>query len=225
MQLPKRSCIFVFKIFVNLKKYIFKNKWFIGAYLMTLLLTSFLLLFTNSESVSLYVNTIHNPFFDVFFKYITHFGEGWFAVPACLFLLYKNKKWGITACTISISSAIITQFNKHYVFENAYRPALVLKDFKLNFVEGVEVLNYHSFPSGHTTFAFAIFTCFAFIYHKPLHQLFFLFCALLVAFSRIYLLQHFLRDTIVGSMIGFVCAFFLFYLLISKKEKIHSKSI
>jgi hypothetical protein len=220
MQLSKRICIFVFKIFKNLKNYILKNKWFIGGYLVVLLLASLLLLYTNSESISLYVNSIHNPFFDVFFKYITHFGEGWFAVPACLFLLYKNKKWGITACIISISSAIITQFNKHYVFENAYRPALVLKDFKLNFVDGVEVLNYHSFPSGHTTFAFAIFTCFAFIYHKPLQQIFFLLCALIVAFSRIYLLQHFLRDTIVGSIIGFVCAFVLFYLLISKKEDI-----
>mgnify|MGYP000920111285 CR=1 FL=1 len=101
----------------------------------------------------------------------------------------------------------------------------VLKDYKLNFVDGVEILNYHSFPSGHTTFAFAIFTSFAFIYQKPLQQIFFLFCALLVAFSRIYLLQHFLRDTIVGSMIGFVCAFVLFYMLISKKEGVHPESI
>lgn len=223
MQLPKRSCIFVFKIFENLKNYIIKNKWFIGSYFTVLMLASFLLLYTSSESVSLYVNSIHNPFFDVFFKYITHFGEGWFAVPASLFLLYKNRKWGIAAITISISSALITQFNKHFVFENAHRPALVLKDFKLNFVDGVEILNYHSFPSGHTTFAFAIFTCFAFIYHKPLQQIFFLFCALLVAFSRIYLLQHFLRDTIVGSMIGFVCAFVLFYLLISKKKALKQK--
>jgi hypothetical protein len=220
MQLPKRSCIFVFKIFVNLKNYILINKWFIGCYLIVLLSASSLLLYTSSESVSLYVNSIHSPFFDVFFKYITHFGEGWFAVPACLYLLYKNKKWGIAACIISIASSLITQFNKHFVFENAHRPALVLKDFKLNFVDGVEVLNYHSFPSGHTTFAFAIFTCFAFIFHKPIQQFFFLFCAILVAFSRIYLLQHFLRDTVVGSIIGFVCAFVLFYLLISKKEDV-----
>lgn len=225
MQLPKRSCIFVFKIFVNLKNFILKNKWFIGGYIIVLLHASMLLLFTNSESVSLFANSIHNPFFDVFFKYITHLGEGWFAVPACLFLFYKNKKWGIAASIISISSTLITQFNKHYVFENAHRPALVLKDFKLNFVDGVEVLNYYSFPSGHTTFAFAIFTCFAFIYQKPLQQLFFLFCALLVAFSRIYLLQHFLRDTIVGSIIGFLCAFVLFYLLISKKEAFNKVSL
>jgi membrane-associated phospholipid phosphatase len=225
MQLPKRSCIFVFKIFANLKNYILKNKWFIGAYFIVILITSILLLYTSSESVSLFANSIHNSFFDVFFKYITHFGEGWFAVPACLFLLYKNKKWGIAASTISISSALITQFNKHYVFENAYRPAIILKDFKLNFVDGVEILNYNSFPSGHTTFAFAIFTCFAFIYHKPLQQLFFLFCALLVAFSRIYLLQHFLRDTIVGAIIGFVCAFVLFYFLITKKEAVKIESL
>jgi membrane-associated phospholipid phosphatase len=105
------------------------------------------------------------------------------------------------------------------VFENAHRPALVLKDFKLNFVDGVEVLNYHSFPSGHTTFAFAIFACFAFIYHKPLQQIFFLLCALLVGFSRIYLLQHFLRDVFVGSMFGFTLAFSLYWIVIESKIK------
>jgi len=201
----------------NLKNYILKHKWFIGTYFTVLTSTILLLTYTTSEAVSLYINDLHNPFFDVFFKFITHFGEGWFAVPACLFLLYKNKKWGIASVIISVSSSIITQFNKHYVFENALRPPLVLKEFKLNFVDGVEIINYNSFPSGHTTFAFAIFTCLAFIYHKPLQQLFFLFCAILVAFSRIYLLLHFLRDTIAGSAIGFVCAFVLFYFLIEKK--------
>jgi membrane-associated phospholipid phosphatase len=181
-----------------------------------------LLIFTSSETVSLLINDLHNPFFDFFFKYITHLGEGWFAVPACIFLIYCNKKWGLSASIICVSSALITQFNKHFVFENAHRPALVLKEFKLNFVDGVEVLNYYSFPSGHTTLAFAIFTCLAFIYKKPFYQLLFFFCALLVAFSRIYLLQHFLRDTIVGSAIGFVCAFVLFYFLIIKSNDYNS---
>ena len=201
----------------NLNNYILKHKWFIGTYFTVLISSILLLIYTSSESISLFINDLHNPFFDFIFKFVTHLGEGWFAVPACLFLLYKKKKWGIAAIVISISSSLITQFNKHYVFENAYRPALVLKEYKLNFVDGVEVLNFNSFPSGHTTFAFAIFTCLAFIYHKPFYQLFFLFCALLVAFSRIYLLQHFLRDTIVGSLIGFGCAFVLFYFLIEKK--------
>lgn len=206
--------------FINLKHlklYLLKHKWFIGAYFVLLAITSSLLLFTNSESVSLFINDLHSPVFDFIFKYITHLGEGWFAVPACLFLFYKQKKWGIAATTISVSSALITQFNKHFIFENAYRPSLILKEYKLNFVDGVEVLNYNSFPSGHTTFAFAIFTCLAFVYHKPLLQFLFLFCALAVAFSRIYLLQHFLRDTIVGSMIGFISAFILFWFIIEKK--------
>lgn len=200
-----------------MKNYITKNKWFISSFVLWLLVSSFTLLFYSSELISLKVNSFHNIFFDIFFKYLTYFGEVWFAVPICLFLLFKNKQWGITAITISVVSSLITQFNKHFVFENAYRPSLVLKDYVLHYVNGVEILQYHSFPSGHTTFAFAIFTCLAFLYQSKFNQIFFLLAAVGVAFSRIYLLQHFLRDTIVGSLIGFFCAFVLFWFFIEKK--------
>lgn len=207
-----------------MKNFILNNKWFIGSFLVWLLLSSSVLLFYTSEQISLKVNSFHTVFFDVFFKYLTHFGEAWFAVPICLFLFYKNKQWGIAAITISVISSLITQFNKHFVFENSFRPSLVLKDYPLHFVDGVEILQYNSFPSGHTTFAFAIFTCLAFLYKTKNAQIFFLIAAVGVAFSRIYLLQHFLRDTIVGSLIGFFCAFILFWFLIEQKNTSNEKS-
>lgn len=177
------------------------------------------LLLNNSETFTLTVNSIHNPLLDNFFKFATHFGEAWFGVPVCIYLLVKNKKWGLTASLVGILSSLIAQFNKHFVFENALRPSLLLKDHKLNFVDGVEILQYNSFPSGHTSFAFAIFTCLAIFYKKPWLQILFLLCAVTVAFSRIYLLQHFLRDTVVGSLIGFFCALVCNWLIIEQKRK------
>lgn len=170
-----------------------------------------------SENFSLIVNNKHTIFYDFIFKNITLFGEAWFGVPMCLYLFYKNKKWGIVATVVSISSSIVSQVNKHFIFENALRPALVLKNYKLNFVDGVDIAHYYSFPSGHTTFAFAIFTCLAFLYKKPLVQVLFLFCAVLVGFSRIYLLQHFLKDVYVGSIFGFFTAFVLYWIIIERK--------
>lgn len=203
-----------------MKTFILTNRIYITCYFIFLILTGFYLLTYASEQFSLYINSVHTPYFDIFFKYVTHFGEGWFAVPICLYLFYRNKQWGILASVISISSVIVSQTNKQLIFENALRPSLLLKDYKLNFVEGVEMAHYFSFPSGHTTFAFAIFTCLALIYKKPLIQILFLLSAILVGFSRIYLLQHFLRDVFVGSMFGFTLAFTLYWFIIVRKLKI-----
>ena len=202
-----------------MKQFIKQNSWFIVGYFVVLTIASLFLLLSNSETVTLNINQIHNPILDSIFKFATHFGEAWFGIPICIYLLLKNKNWGITASIVSVLSTLITQFNKHFVFANALRPSLLLKDYKLNFVEGVEIMQYHSFPSGHTTFAFAIFTCLALFYKKPWQQLFFLLCAVAVGFSRIYLLQHFLRDTVVGSLIGFFCALVCYWFIIEQKSK------
>ena len=202
-----------------MKTFIIKNRIYITCYFIFLILTGIYLLNYTSEQFSLYINSVHTPFFDVFFKYVTHFGEVWFAVPICLYLFYRNKQWGIIASVISISSIIVSQTNKQLIFENALRPSLLLKDYKLNFVEGVEMAHYFSFPSGHTTYAFAIFTCLAIIFNKPMLQVLFLISALLVGFSRIYLLQHFLRYVFVGSMFCFTLSFTLYWIVIESKIK------
>jgi membrane-associated phospholipid phosphatase len=64
------------------------------------------------------------------------------------------------------------------------------------------LLTSRSFPSGHATSAFAIFLAVALISgNRYVKVLCFIF-ACLVAFSRVYLSQHFLIDIIAGSMIG-----------------------
>jgi membrane-associated phospholipid phosphatase len=201
-----------------LKSFAIKNKVYILGYFTILLYTTVLLLISNSEHISININHWHNPFLDWIMKQATHLGEGWLAVPVCLLIIYKDKRLGFAISVICIASALITQFNKHFVFDNALRPSILLKQFNLHFVEGVEMLGYHSFPSGHTTAAFAVFTTLAFIYPKSKFQIVFLFLALLTAFSRIYLLQHFLRDTVVGSLIGFATAFLLYWVLIERKQ-------
>ncbi|WP_404818046.1 phosphatase PAP2 family protein [Reichenbachiella ulvae] len=59
-----------------------------------------------------------------------------------------------------------------------------------------------SFPSGHTTTAFVIAFCLSLLFQKRLLTYAFLFVALLVAYSRMYLLQHFYIDILFGALVG-----------------------
>jgi membrane-associated phospholipid phosphatase len=80
-------------------------------------------------------------------------------------------------------------------------------------VPGVELHLLHSFPSGHATTAFALFFLLALINQNKGLQIFFLIAALIAAFSRVYLSQHFLSDVLAGSAIGMFSASIIFLLM------------
>ncbi|HHH52348.1 MAG TPA: phosphatase PAP2 family protein [Bacteroidetes bacterium] len=84
-------------------------------------------------------------------------------------------------------------------------------DFK-----GIENIDYHtghnSFPSGHTFGAFALFTLLALSTKNKYLKIAYLFLAILVGLSRIYLAQHFIEDVVFGSFLG-ICLAIIFYYL------------
>jgi membrane-associated phospholipid phosphatase len=96
------------------------------------------------------------------------------------------------------------QLLKRFVFSDALRPSAFMVDSDLHFVEGVQLHAHHSFPSGHTTAAFAFFGFAALFLSRrnPLLQVTFAVSAALVGYSRMYLSQHFLEDVVVGMAIG-----------------------
>jgi membrane-associated phospholipid phosphatase len=77
----------------------------------------------------------------------------------------------------------------------------------------MEDFNYNagsnSFPSGHTLSAFALYGFLAFSSkNKTVSTVLLLALAVLVAISRVYLLQHFLQDILMGSVLGVGLAIF-----------------
>lgn len=164
----------------------------------------------------LLLNTDLGTASDYFFRFLTNIGDGIILVPvAILFLKYQRNKLPLLFSAI-LFSTLITQLVKIFVFPEMLRPTAVITDGRLiHTVRGVELLSAYSFPSGHTTTAFCVFllAC-LFIKNTWVIPIGFLF-ALLVAYSRIYLAQHFPLD-VGGGMITAVISILL-SLLVQKK--------
>ena len=174
-------------------------------------------LFTHETGDAIWFFSVHrSPFGDHFFKWITHLGEGLTFVViilAALFFSYRNA----LAITLTGLTVVLTSFLSKKIFGH-YRPAAVLRNLdewsQIQLVEGVDLhTGATSFPSGHTMAAFALFSLLAFqSSYKRLLSLLFFSLALSVAVSRVYLVQHFVKDVYAGSVFGLLLAM-LFYAL------------
>ena len=89
-----------------------------------------------------------------------------------------------------------------HIYEIPRPTAFMANSCILHYVPGVKVYMAHSFPSGHTATAFAMFFMLSIISKSNYSKLFFFLSALIVGFSRVYLLQHFFIDVYFGSIVG-----------------------
>lgn len=167
-------------------------------------------LFLNSkDAIHLSINRHYSAFGDMVMPFVTLAADG-FTIAVLVFLLMGwNRKFGvITGCAVLLASGV-TQLLKHTVFSGEPRPKLFFMNTNapIRFVPEVENYLFDSFPSGHTTAAFAFYFCLVFaIKNNYLKSALFLF-ALLIGYSRVYLSQHFLNDVLFGSLIGTVTSF------------------
>lgn len=176
------------------------------------------LLSNGKVQIHQHINTwVGNKIIDAFFAYITHLGDGLFAIIVAVILAFSSVKKSLYVLLSYFSAALLSTILKHYVFAEIYRPHFVFQYFvrkELNLVEGVEMLGFNSFPSGHALSAFSLFFCLLFISKNQAVKFLCFVFALLASFSRTYLSQHWLVDVYVGSIIGSCFAllyYFVFY--------------
>ena len=186
----------------------------------------FLAIFQNSN-FSIIINASHNNFLDQFFKYITFLGDGRFVFLIALIYLFANKKYGISILISLIINTILIQVLKRVVFSNRFRPSFYFKnlieDGSWNMIDGVELYEKFSFPSGHTALIFCLCMSICIFMKKKYFPLLLVLLAYIVGFSRIYLSQHFLIDVLAGALIGSLIPILTFkYVepLLFKKNKI-----
>lgn len=197
-------------------KFLKDNRLFFSLFLFwEIFLLFFIWIFPKGQEF-LMLQEIHNEVLDSFFKMVTFLGD-WPAYLLALFYLYpKFKIKGLLiVCSLSILVPISSHLSKTY-FKHP-RPSLFFKnksEFKdVHKIEGVKLHEgFTSFPSGHTLSAFSVFSLLAFYTKKKwMTTLLFLMAAILVGISRVYLLQHFVEDIMMGAFLGVFLAFLIYY--------------
>ncbi len=161
--------------------------------------------------VLLWVNQRNSPFADEFFRYATHLGDGRWWVLAGLLLLFRSYRNGILMLAIYAVSGILSSILKSLF--DVPRPAAYFEKslIFLHRVSGIDWYYAHSFPSGHTTTAFALFFLLAVWSESHLAKFAWLLPAVVVGYSRMYLLQHFLIDVTFGALLGTVISFLVYW--------------
>jgi membrane-associated PAP2 superfamily phosphatase len=103
-------------------------------------------------------------------------------------------------------STIITQVPKNFIWDKMSRPiASGIPLSEMHTVQGVTMHSWNSFPSGHTATAFTLFLLTVYLFPKKWVLAIGLFYALICAYSRVYLGQHFPMD-LGGGMLVAVCS-------------------
>ena len=168
-----------------------------------LLVAAVLLFSMNKGELLLWVNGQHTPVWDQFFYLTNYLGEGIFYVVVLILFLIVRLRYGIALLMALAQVAAWVYFCKGVLFPHIVRPKLFFEGIaQLHFVEGVRIHEHFSFPSGHTTTAFALFCLLALMIERKEISLLFVVFAVLGGLSRIYLAQHFLMDVFAGSMLG-----------------------
>ena len=189
------------------------------------------------------LNAHHSSIQDTFFKYFTILAEWPLYALALLPLLWKKIKITVFFAMCEATGGALLQLLKHlFSFD---RPVSVFEHYEhlaLPLVQGVNMHHGNSFPSGHASTFFMFCTCCIIILayyhsrkdraHTPRTQILFkvsllslLVFATIGAYSRVYLSQHFLSDVCVGSIIGFITPFLMFYFCRNKILKLKNEDI
>jgi membrane-associated phospholipid phosphatase len=184
-----------------------ENKFFLTLHAILFLLGSYPLWVVDNVTLLLQLNRYHSPFLDYFFYYAAFFGSStmYALLMATLVVMKFNNRTLLIGISGFVVMSVVVQFMKRIVFFDQLRPiSLLPPDAFLHLVEGIVPDTHWSLPSGH---AATIFTAVCFIHllmpRKSVWcSVLLLSGAVVVAYARVYLCQHFYRDIYVGAWVG-----------------------
>ncbi len=187
----------------------------------TTVILLFILSYTFADiPTALWVHTFKNTLSTDVFAIITFFGKStnYLAGGLLLFVVFRNRKQSMAYSGLFLFSAVAVsglsaQLIK-YIAGRA-RPQLVFSQGIYGFDFFHWEYAWTSFPSGHSATAFSVAIVLATLYPRWRFAAF--FAAALIAFSRIFLAQHYISDVIAGSFLGIVSSILLYNLYFKSK--------
>ena len=151
----------------------------------------------------LYLNANLGLVADKVFEYSSYLAEGWIWIPYFIVLVGLYKKDKAFILMNFLISTLLTQFAKNFIFTTAMRPmASGLDATQIHSVPGVEIHTFNSFPSGHTATAFTLFILTTYLFPNKYALSIGIVYAIVCAYSRIYLAQHFPLDLAGGIFVA-----------------------
>lgn len=160
------------------------------------------------EDIYFFINQLHFNAGDIIFPYLTELGNITTVVVLCLLLTFVSYRSSLLLATSQIVTVLVNVPLKEFFL--APRPKLYFESsvLPIYYVPNVEVLaNHFSFPSGHTVCAFTSAMVLTYIAPRRRYGYLFLTGALLVAYSRMYMSQHFFEDVTAGSFVAVFVTF------------------
>ena len=155
--------------------------------------------------VFLFFNTDGGALMDQFFKWATWGAEGWVWIPFLAIVFGWFKKDFKLIVLNFLLSTLFTQIPKRFIWDTISRPiASGIPLNEIHTVPGVVMHSWNSFPSGHTATAFTLFLLT--IYLFPTKWVFAIgaIFAMICAYSRVYLGQHFPMDLGGGILVAVI---------------------
>ncbi len=211
-----------------MKQLLINNRFFLLPYILFFaIFVVFAFSFTKIE-MHIWVNQFNSPFFDVFFKYATYLGDGTAIAVLTLILLFIKYRYALAFLIGSLITSGIVHLFKQLLLAEMYRPSKYFELFEtyhLHLVQGVTLRSLQSFPSGHTSTSFNVFLMLALLTKNHYLKFGYFILAILVAFSRVYLSQHFFVDILAGSFIGTVTLLAVYYWSLTWNRKWMESSV
>jgi len=190
------------------------NRYFFTCFFIYLIIGGLGLFALNHGDLLIYLSENRTPFGDFFFRNVTKLGEEWSYIFFVGLFIFIRFRYALLIPITGLIVTIISFLTKSYFLQP--RPSVYYKKLgtlaDLNLVEGVRLVKgLTSFPSGHTMSAFALFTIIALLSNRNRGTAILLFLlAVAVGLSRVYLVQHFLRDIYLGAILGVGIGVFLY---------------
>ncbi|MEL7119414.1 MAG: phosphatase PAP2 family protein [Bacteroidota bacterium] len=205
------------------------NPAFWWGFIIYLLACGIGLLSIEQGDMVLYFSKTRTEFMNGLFAVFTRLGEALVYVLFAVLFLWVAYRKSIGVLLLGVTVTLVSFITKA-IFAHP-RPLAYFRELgmeaQLTFVPGVDVhTGATSFPSGHTMSGFALYSFIAFILGKKgglgLVAVFF---ATMVGISRVYLVQHFLKDIFLGAILGVLISVVMYYLINSWKREWLDKNL